>query len=138
MSTSYITGALFTLLGGFLVVVSQAFSSGVLGWVAFGVAVAVAAVCVVAQFDRSRGAVQRTLDGASLVVAALLIIFSLAASGAAVTWLSFAFALGIVALALSGLSVHEVYDWRVRHQLSNLRWLHEGAVATSPQQSRAA
>jgi hypothetical protein len=52
--------------------------------------------------------------------------------------LSFAFALGIAVLALTGLSVHAVYDWRVRHQFSNLRWLHKGAVVTTSPQSRAA
>ena len=35
-------------------------------------------------------------------------------------------------------SVHEVYDWRIRYQLSNLRRLHEGAVVTRSPQSRAA
>jgi ABC-type transport system involved in multi-copper enzyme maturation permease subunit len=138
MSTNYVTGALFALLGGFLIVVSQTFTSALLGWVAFGVAVAVAAVSVLAQLDRSRGGVQRTLDGASIIVATLLIIFSLAASGTAVIWLSFAFALGVVALAFTGLSVHEVSNWRIRHQLSNLRWLHEGPVVAGSSQSRAA
>jgi hypothetical protein len=70
----------------------------------FAVAAGIAAVALLAQIDRSRGAVQRTIDGASVVVAALLIIFSLATDGAAVVWLSFGLALGIVALAFAGLS----------------------------------
>ena len=36
MSSRFITGALTAILGGFVVVVSQAFSPGVLSWVAFG------------------------------------------------------------------------------------------------------
>jgi hypothetical protein len=137
MSTRYITGALFALLGGFVVVVSQTLTASVLSWVAFAVAAGVVTVSLVAQLDRSRGAVQRTLDGATIVVAALLIIFSLAASGAAVVWLSFAFALGIAALAFAGLSVHEVSNWRAQLHLRNLRWLPDPTTIT-PSQSRAA
>jgi hypothetical protein len=55
-------------------VVSQTLSSGVLGWVAFGVAGAVAAVCLVAQIDRFRGGVQRTLDGDQPVAATRCVI----------------------------------------------------------------
>jgi hypothetical protein len=102
----------------------------------FAVAAGIAAVALLAQIDRSRGAVQRTIDGASVVVAALLIIFSLATDGAAVVWLSFGLALGIVALAFAGLSVHEVSNWRTQVQLRNLRWLPDSTRITP--QSRAA
>jgi uncharacterized membrane protein (UPF0136 family) len=112
MSTNYLTGALFAVLGGVVVVVSQAFTPSVLGWVAFGLAIAVAAVAVLAQLDRSRGLVQRALDTTTVIVAGLLIILSRTASGDAVTWLSFALGLGIVALAYAGLTVHEVAERR--------------------------
>jgi hypothetical protein len=108
MSTHYLTGALTALLGGFVVVVSQAFSPSVLGWVAFGVAVAVASTDLLAQLDPSRGAAQRTLDAVSVAIATLLIIFSLLASGSTEIWLSFAFSLGLVALGYAGMTVHEV------------------------------
>jgi len=134
MSTRYITGALFALLGGFVVVVSQTLTASVMRWVA--VAAGIAAVALLAQLDRSRGAVQRTLDGASVVAAGLLIIFSLATSGTTVVWLSFAFALGVVALAFAGLSVHEVSNWRTQLQLRNLRWLPDTSRTAAPQ-SRA-
>jgi hypothetical protein len=137
MSTRYITGALFALLGGFVVVVSQTLTASILKWVAFAVAVGVVTVSLVAQLDRSRGAVQRTLDGALVVVAGLLIIFSLTASGTAVVWLSFGLDLGIVALAFAGLSVHEVWNWRTQLDLRNLRWLPD-ATRITPSQSRAA
>jgi hypothetical protein len=137
MSTRYITGALFALLGGFVVVVSQTLTASIVKWVTFAVAVAVVAVSLVAQLDRSRGAVQRTLDAASVVVAGLLIIFSLTASGTAVIWLSFGLGLGVVALAFAGLSVHEVSNWRTQLHLHNLRWLPD-ATRSTPAQSRAA
>jgi hypothetical protein len=125
------------LLGGFVVVASQAFPSAVLGWIAVGVAIGVACIALVAQLDRTRGGVQRTLDAASVGDAGLLLVFALTASGTTVIWLSFAFALGIVALAFTGLTVNEVAHWRARHQLRNLRWLPDPDVAVAPQ-SRAA
>jgi len=75
---------------------------------------------VVAQLDGARGRVQRTLDGAIVADAGLLIAFALESSGTAVVWLTFAFALGIVALAFTGLSLHEVFNWRAQHQLADL------------------
>jgi hypothetical protein len=138
MSTRYITGALLAIAGGLLVVISQALASTVLGWVAFGVAVGVIAISALAQLDRARGGVQRVLDGATAAVAGLLMAFSVAASGAAVVWLSFAFALGIVGLAFTGLSVHEVANWRAQRRLSSLHWLHESKTDTAPDQYRAA
>lgn len=134
MSTHYLTGSLFTVLGAFVVVVSQAFTPSVLGWVAFGIAVAVATGTLLAQLDRSRGVVQRTLDIATVIVAGLLIILSLTASGTAETWLSFSFALGIVALGHAGLTVHEVSAWRSRAQAPTAS---EGNVIGAPQ-ARAA
>ena len=133
MSTDYITSALLALLGGFVVVASQALSSAVLGWIAFGVAIGIASIAVLAQLDRTRGGVQRTLDAASVADAGLLLVFALTASGTTVIWLSFAFALGIVALAFTGLTVNEVSHWRAKHQLRNLHWLPDPDVAAAPQ-----
>lgn len=56
MSTRYMTGALFAILAGFLVVVSQAFSPTVLGWVAFAFSIGLIVFAALAQLDRSRGA----------------------------------------------------------------------------------
>lgn len=108
MSTRFITGTVLALLAGFVVVVSQAFAPSTLSWVAFGIGVAVVGICVVAQLDRSRGAVQRALDAATVVVGGLLIAFSLVSSGTTVTWLAFAFSLGIVGLSIAGLTLHDL------------------------------
>src|SRR5579864_4287619 len=101
MSTNYMTSALTATMGAFLLVVSQAFRPHVLGWVAFGVAIGVVAIVLVAQLDRARGGVQRVLDAGTVAVAALLIAFAVTASGSAVTWLTFAFSLGLAALAVA-------------------------------------
>ena len=137
MSSRFITGALIAILAAFVVVVSQAFSPRVLSWVAFGIAVGVIVIVVVSQLDPSRGAIQRMLDACSVIVGGLLIGFALAASGTAVTWLSFAFALGLVGIAFAGLCLNEVANWRSQHQLADLHWLHPESVA-SEQRPQAA
>ena len=128
MSSKFITGALTAILAGFVVVVSQAFSPGVLSWVAFGITAGVIVMVVVSQLDPARGAIQRVLDGCSVVVGGLLIGFGLAASGSAVTWLVFAFALGLVGTGVVGLCLNEVANWRSQHQLAELHWLHPEPV----------
>jgi hypothetical protein len=138
MSTHYITCAPIAILGGFVVVASQSFSSTVLGWVAFGVAVGIITIAVLAQLDRSRGGVQRILDGTIVAVASLMTGFALASSGATVIRLSFAFSLGIAALAFTGLTLHEVSTWRAEHQLGSLHWLPNAETAGSPGQQHAA
>ena len=139
MSTRYMTGALFAVLGGFLVVVSQTFDPTVLGWVAFAMGIGFVVVTGLAQLDPSRGAVQRILDGATVVLAVLMLVFAVASSGTAVVWLTFAFSLGIVALAFTGLTLNEIANWRAGLALGNLRWMpSRSVIAPAPQQPRAA
>ena len=121
MSINYLTGALLALFSGFVVVASQAFPADVLSWVAFGIGVAIICITVLAQLDRSRGCAQRGLDVATFVVAGLMLVFALVESGSTVIWLSFAFALGAVALAFGGLTVHEVDDWHALRDASHPR-----------------
>jgi hypothetical protein len=139
MSTRYTTGALFAVLGGFLVVVSQAFSPSVVGWVAFGVGIGIIVITALAQLDAGRGRAQRALDGATVVVSVLMIAFAVGASGRAVTWLTFALALGTVGMSFAGLSLNEVANWRLSVGLSNLRWLPDTSPrAAAMQHPRAA
>ena len=139
MTTRYMTGVLFAILAGFLVVVSQAFSPTVLGWVAFAFSIGLIVFAALAQLDRTRGAVQRVLDGVTVVLAALMLGFSVSASGAEVIWLTFAFAVAIVAVAFTGLTLNEIVHWRGVRELSNLRWLPaRGSVAPARQEARVA
>jgi hypothetical protein len=111
------------------------------GWIAFGIAIAILAVCAFAQLDWSRGAAQRALDAGMAVLGALLMAFSVAASGSAVVWLSLAFGLGVVALAVAGLTLHEISSWRRGRHLGQLRWLSQKestARSTEYAQDRAA
>ncbi len=138
MSSRYFTNIMIILMGGFIVVVSQSFSPGVLGWVAFGVGVAMLCVTALAQLDRSRGLLQRMLDALALADVGLLIAFSLASSGTATTWLAFAFAIGVVVIGVVGTAIHEVATWRAQHRLGDLRWLHAGSSGATHPESRAA
>ena len=121
MSTRYLTGACIALLGGFVVVASQAFSSSTTAWLAFAIAIAILVISAVAQLDRGRGLIQRMLDGIIGALAIWMIIASLAFNGAAVLWLSFAEALGFVVLAFAGMTYHEVGTWRRAHGLAPVR-----------------
>lgn len=124
MSSRFITGASSSILGGFIVIVSQVFAPAVLSWVAFGIGAGVVAILTLAQLDRNRGLLQRLLDASSVALSGLLIGFALAGSGAAVTWMSFAFALAVVGIAFAGLTLNEVANWRAQHRLAELHWLH--------------
>jgi uncharacterized membrane protein (DUF373 family) len=102
------------------------------------VAIGVITIAVLAQLDRQRGRVQRVIDAGIVALGALLIVFGLASSGTAVTWLTFAFALGLVGLGVTGLTLHDVAIWRGQHRLDALHWLHEPAVADMTPGRRAA
>jgi hypothetical protein len=124
MSTRFFTNALITLLAGFVVVASIAFAPAITAWLALALGIAVLVVSAAAQADRSRGMVQRILDGGVGLLAVVTIVFSLVFSGAAVQWLSFAEALGFIGLAYSGLAINEVAEWRAEHGLAPLNGLH--------------
>lgn len=120
MTSRYFTNVIIALLGGLVVVGSQVFASATVAWLAFGVALVVLGISVLAQLDGQRGMGQRALDGVLGAISALLIVFSLVFGGATVTWLAFALALGFVAVAVAGLTLHEVEAWRSAHGLAQL------------------
>jgi hypothetical protein len=124
MSTRFFTNALITLFAGFVVVASVAFRPAITAWLALALGIAVLVISGAAQADRSRGVVQRLLDGGIGLLALVTIVFSLVFSGAAVQWLSFAEALGFFGLAYSGLAINEVAEWRAEHGLAPLHGLH--------------
>lgn len=123
MSTRYLSNALIALLGGFVVVASLTLATTSAGWVGFGVAIGVVAVSLLVQLDGKRGMAQRGLDALMLVTGATMIVLSLVLGAATVGWVLFALALGFVALAMTGLTLHEVLGWRAVHGLGELHWL---------------
>ena len=114
----FVTNLLVALAGGLIVVCSQAFRAGVTGWITFGIALGILTVLSLAQFDRMRGIAQRGLDGITGVLGIWTVIASVVFAGAALTWLSFAEALGFVALAVAGLVLHELTTERIVHTLA--------------------
>jgi hypothetical protein len=117
MRSRYLTNIALVVLGGFLVVASQAFAPATLTWLMLGVGVAALAIAGPALGFARRGLAQRGLDGAVAVIAAWTIVAGLVFSGAAVTWLGFASAAAIVAIAISALTLHELSTERVVHSL---------------------
>lgn len=128
MSTRYLTNMTMALGAGFLVVASRIFAAGPVAWLAFAIAIGIAVIAAAAQLDSARGLFQRTFDLVVVVLSAATIVTSLVFSGAAVRWLSFAEALGFVALAVTGLTVHEIGRWRAERGMRSLR----GASGTAP------
>jgi hypothetical protein len=119
----YFTNVVIALLAGFVVVSTQVFAAPTVGWLTFGIAVAVLATSALAQLDRARGLVQRILDGALAIIATVLIVFSLVFTGTLVTWLAFAMALGFVAVALAGTTWYEIESWLSTRQAGEVRHL---------------
>jgi hypothetical protein len=115
MSPRFITNIALALAGGFLVVASQAFRPGLTGWLAFAIGIGVVVVVGAAQLDRSRGSLQRALDAMTAALAVWTIVASVVFTGTTLTWLSLGEALGFVAVALAGLTAHELSSERIVH-----------------------
>lgn len=116
MNSRYLTNVLLAIAGAFVVVASQAFSVAAFQWLMFGggiVAVLLAGAIVL----RERGDAQRGLDAVTGALGAWTIVASLVFAGTAVTWLGFASGAGLFALALAGLTLHELLTERVVHMI---------------------
>jgi hypothetical protein len=116
MNSRYLTNAALVVAGAFLAVASQAFSVPVFMWLMFGIGV-VAVLLAGAVVLKSRRLEQRSLDGITGILGAWTIIASLVFAGSAITWLGFASGAAFVALALVGLTLHELSTERVVHSI---------------------
>jgi hypothetical protein len=127
MSTRFSLDTLALVAGGFTAVISRSFDFGPLSWTAFGVsaAVAVAGILGLALNGLGRGSVA---SGALTVVGLWSLVAALVFSGSALTWLVFADALAVAAIALADLTVHEVTTERVVHTL-DVRHEHDAPLA---------
>jgi hypothetical protein len=115
MSTRYLSNITLALLGGFLIVTSQAFAPATFIWLMFGAGVATLVLTAPAVAIPARGATQRGLDYLFSLFGAWTIIASLVFAGATVTWLGFASGGALLVLALAGLTAHELSTERVVH-----------------------
>ncbi len=114
MNSRFLTNVGLAIIGAFLVVAAMAWTPSVFMWLMLGggiVALASAATIGIA----SRGRAQRALDGILGVLGAWTIVASMVFSGVVVTWLGFASGVAFVALAVIGLTLHELFTERVVH-----------------------
>ncbi|MHB1570481.1 MAG: hypothetical protein ACYCXW_18790 [Solirubrobacteraceae bacterium] len=114
MNSRYLTNIALTMIGAFVVVVSLAWTPSTFMWIMLGSGIAAMVLAGGAALPR-RGVVQRALDGLIAVLGAWTIVASLVFSGSTVTWLGFASGIAFVALALIGLTLHELSTERVVH-----------------------
>jgi K+ transporter len=115
MSSRFISNVVLGLAGVIVVVASQAFASGVTGWVAFGVSLGALALLPLVQLDRARGRAQGVLDLLTAALALWSAVASVVFVGSTVMWLSFGEAVAFTGLAVAGLVVHELKTERVVH-----------------------
>ena len=116
MNSRYITNVSLALAGGFLIVVSQAFSAPVFEWLMLAIGV-IAVLTSGAIALSTRGRAQRALDAVTGLLGAWTIIASLVFTGSVMTTLGFASGLAFAALALAGLTLHELHTERVVHSI---------------------
>lgn len=117
MSTRYLTNIVLALIGGFLLVTSQAFGVATFMWLMLASGIAMIVVAAPGVTIASRGDVQRGLDSVLSLLGIWTIVASMAFGGAAVTWLGFASGAALLALALVGLTMHELSTERIVHSL---------------------
>ena len=115
MSPRFISSISLALAGAVVIVVSQAFTANVTGWVIFGVSLGALAL-LATQGDRARGRVEWMLRVATGALAIWSAVASVVYSGSTLTWLSFGEAAGFVVLGVLGLVAHELEDERIVHE----------------------
>jgi hypothetical protein len=128
MNSRYLTNIGLALMGGFLVVVSQAWSVSVFMWVMLGIGAVAVALSASVALPR-RGGAQRILDGITGLLGAWTIVASLVFAGSVVTWLGLASGVAFVVLAVIGLTIHELYTERVVHSFEVRRPVAEQELA---------
>lgn len=129
MSTRYLSNIALALIAGFVVVASQSFSSGVFTWLAFGGGVAIVTIAL-AEGALDREVAHRALAAVTAVIGAWTIVSSLVFSASAVVWLGFSAGDAVVALAVIGLTAHELRDERVLRAVDMRTGDHPAARAT--------
>ena len=115
MRFRYLTNVVLIVLGGFLAIASMAFGVSVFTWLMFGAGIAALTLAAPAVMVVERGRAQRGLDGVIGLFGAWTIVASMVFGGLAITWLGFASGVALIALALAGLTLHELSTERVVH-----------------------
>jgi hypothetical protein len=115
MSTRYLSNLTLAIVGGFLVVASQAFAAPTFSSLVLAGGIVAVVLGAVGVPLRSRGGAQRGIDATIAVLGTWTIVASAVYAGATITWLGFASGAALVALAVIGLTLHELSSERVVH-----------------------
>ena len=115
MSPRFMSNIAIAVAGTVVLVASQAFTSSVTGWLTFGVSLGALALLAV-QRDELRRREQWMLSVATGALALWSAVASVVYNGTTLTRLSFAEAIGFVALGVLGLVTHELEDERIVHE----------------------
>lgn len=116
MSIRYLYNVVLALAAAFLVVATQAFAAPTVAWLAFGIAGGVALASAVMIALRV-GLAQRLLAGIALVIAAWTVAASVVFVPTTALWLGFSAGVALVALAVTGLTIHELFSERIVHSI---------------------
>jgi hypothetical protein len=116
LSPRYALDTLTVVAGGFTAVAALTFTPHTTGWVAFGVATATALAAITALLFTHRTAA-RIGHGALALTGLWSLVAALTFQGHTLTWLAFADALALTAVALADLTAHELSTERVVHAL---------------------
>jgi hypothetical protein len=128
LSSRFLLDSLFVVSGAFLTVAAMAWSAGTAGWTAFGVSAGITVIAAVSAALAKKTSVKLG-QGLIGLVALWSLAAALAFSGPALTWLVFADAIALGALALIDLGVHEATTERIVHQLEVHDTTREGRIA---------
>lgn len=128
MSIRYLSNLALALVAGFLVVATQAFALPAVKWLTFAIAIGATVIGLGTGAIRVPLA-QRGLGGLAAGIGIWTIVASLVFSLHTVMWLGFASALALVALAVVGLTIHELSAERVVH---SIQVEHESAEQRQP------
>jgi hypothetical protein len=128
LSSRFLLDSLFVVAGAFLTVTALAWSAGTAGWTAFGVSAGVTVIAAVSAVLARKTSVKLG-HGLVGLVALWSLAAALAFSGSVLTWLVFADAIAVGALALIDLGVHEATTERIVHQLEVHDSTREGRIA---------
>jgi hypothetical protein len=128
LSSRFLLDSLFVVAGAFLTVAAMAWSAGTAGWTAFGVSTGITVIAAVSAALARKTSVKLG-HGLIGLVALWSLAAALAFSGSALTWLVFADAIVVGALALIDLGMHEATTERIVHQLEVHDTTREGRIA---------
>jgi hypothetical protein len=117
MSIRYLSNLAIGAAGAFLVVATQAFSPNTISWLAFSIGV-VAALVATASLILVRDRVQQVTAITTGVLGILMVAMSRIFALNVVSALALAGGLALVAIALVGLTAHELRAERVVHELT--------------------